>query len=240
MCATRAVSLPISCVLCSIYGSTSLARRRMAWRIDRLVHAQYLAVLEQRVRGDKVCTITPKGLKYLEMCGHGLISIHSSMTTSLDFNNILHWLELVDIRLVLFRSGVMVAWKSEVEVSSENIETGGEYAKDYDAVATLCAGQKPLQVGVEYERTTKASNRYRELRDRLAGERKLDAVLYFVREPARLFSVAGQLEKAHPAILFCSFESFCMRGIDALFLRSVVEPGATLAELFRLQASNSV
>jgi hypothetical protein len=89
------------------YGSTSLARRRMAWRIDRLVHAQYLNILEQRVRGDKICTITPKGLEYLEMCGHGLISVHSSMRTSVDFNHVMHWLELVDIRLILLRSGVM-------------------------------------------------------------------------------------------------------------------------------------
>jgi hypothetical protein len=75
------------------------------------------------------------------------------------------------------------------------------------------------------------------LRERLASERKLDAVLYFVRETTRLFSVAAQLEKAHSAILFGSFESFYLRGINALFLRSVVEPGASVAETLGLRAS---
>jgi hypothetical protein len=222
------------------YGVTSLARRRIAWRVDRLVRGGFLHTLDQRVRGDKVCTITSKGLEYLETCGHGLVSIHSTMGASLDPNSVMHWLELVDVRLIFLRSGVIAEWKSEVEVSSENIETGGEYAKDYDAVVKLCGPKQPLRVGIEYERTTKASHRYSELREHFASEQKLDAILYFVRETTRLFSVAGQLEKAHPAILFGSFESFCLRGLNALFLRSVVEPGASLAEIFGFEASSAV
>ena len=221
------------------YECTSLARRRLAWRVDRLAQAQYLEALEQRVSGDKVYTIARKGLQYLEMLGYGLISITSSMERFVDPFTVRHWMDLMDIRLVFAHSGVLEGWKSEVEVSSENMETGDEYAKDYDAIATLRAGAKFLRQGIEYERTTKGRERYRDLRTQLAGERRLDSVLYFVRDTGRLFSVASELENAHPGILFCSIDSFRQRGVEALFLRSVLEPGASLVELLGLRTSNA-
>lgn len=212
-----------------------LARRRLAWRVDRLADAGYLDILEQRIRGDKVYTIARKGLLYLEMCGHGLITIHSSMERILDLSTVIHWIDLTAIRTRFRRDGILAEWRSEAEVSSENIETGDEYAKDYDAVATLCTARQLLHYGIEYERTTKARERYRELRDRLRSEKRLDGVLYFVRETAcdtgRLFAVAGELANAHAGLLFCSIDSFLERGTEAIVFRSVLEPAASLGEM---------
>lgn len=222
------------------YERTSLGRRRLAWRVDRLVQAEYLSVLDQRVRGDKLYTIARRGLLYLEMSGHGLVSISSSMERLFDPYTVAHWMDLMDIRLRLAQDGVLSAWMSEVEVSSENIETGGEYAKDYDAIATLRAQRKAVRYGIEYERTTKARVRYMELRERLATESKLDGVLYFVRDAGRLFSVAGEMANAHPGILFCAIDTFRLRGITTPFLQNVFTPGASLAERLGLEETESL
>jgi hypothetical protein len=228
--------------LCELleYEPSPLARRRMAWRVTRLVEAQFLESFEQRIHGDRIYTITRKGLLYLEMCGHGLISVHSSMEQLFDPSTVMHWIDLVEIQIMLRRSGILSSWKSEAEVSSDNIEMGGEYAKDYDAVAALRAGRKPLLYGIEYERTTKRRERYRELRDRLRDEKRLHGVLYFVRDAGRLFAVAGELANAHPGILFCSVENFLQRGAEAIFLQSVLEPGASLSEMLETRMENPV
>jgi hypothetical protein len=217
------------------YDQTELGRRRLAWRADRLVQAQYLDTLDQRIGGDRVYAMNRKGLLYLEMAGHALVSIHSSMERLLDPLTVAHSLDLVDIHVKFTRDGVLDTWMSDVEISSENMETGSGYAKDYDAIATLRIAGKPFRFAIECERTTKSRERYREMRERLARERALDGVLYFVRDGGRLFSVAGELANAHPELLFCSIDSFRMRGIEAIFLRSVVEPGASLTELLGVQ-----
>lgn len=216
-------------------GAAPLARRRIAWRVDRLADAGYLDVLDQRIRGDKVYTIARKGLLYLEVCGHGLITIHSSMKRIVDLSTAMHWIDLAEIQTKFRRSGILAGWKSEAEVSSENIETGDEYAKDYDAVAILRTGRQLLHYGIEYERTTKARERYREVRDRLHSEMRLDGVLYFIREATsgtgRLFTVTSELANAHDGLLFCSIDNFLERGTEAIVFHSVLEPAASLKEM---------
>jgi hypothetical protein len=222
------------------FDGSPLARRRLAWRVDRLVQAQYLDALEQRIRGEKVYTIARKGLLYLEMAGFGLVSIHSSMEILFDPSTVTHWIDLMDIRVRLARDAVLEAWTSEVEVSSENMETGAQYAKDYDAIAALQIAGKSLRFGIEYERTTKARERYRQLRQTLVQEKILHGVLYFIRDGGRLFSVANELANAHPALFFCSLDGFRARGLEALFFRSTIEPGASLPDLLGLQYAASL
>lgn len=219
------------------YDESELAHKRLTWRVDRLMRAGYLDTLEQRVSGQKVHAIARKGLQYLEARGYQLISVTSAMEIFLDPMKMMHSLELAQIRLIFQRSGVLHSWKSDVEVSSENMETGDEYAKDYDAVAILRSNETLLRYGIEYERTTKALVRYRELHSLLATERKLDGVLYFVRGPERLFTVAGLLEGAHPGLLFCAADSFELRGVNALVLRSLTQPSLSLRDTLGLRVA---
>lgn len=221
--------------------SSPLAKRRLAWRAERLVTAQYLNALEERIDGERIYTITRKGLRYLEMRGEGLVSVHSSMETLVDPSMVAHAVDLVQIRIAFLRAGILDRWQSDAEVSSENMETGGEYAKDYDAIATLRAGERSRIYGIEYERSIKSRDRYRDLRLRIENETRLDGILYFVHDPRqqsrRLTVVAGHLSGAHAAILFCSFENFLERGTNAIFLQSVFDPGVTLREVLDRRAS---
>lgn len=217
------------------FEPSRLARRRLAWRAERLVAAHYLDAVEERIHDNRIYTISRKGLQYLEMRGEGLVSVHSSMDTLFDPAIVAHAVDLVQIRVALRRAGILVQWRSDAEVSSENMETGGEYAKDYDAIATLRAKERSLVYGIEYERSVKSRDRYRDLRIRIGNETRLDGILYLVQDASRqtrhLSAVAEELSGAHPGIRFGSFESFLERGPDAIFLESTLDPGRTLREL---------
>lgn len=221
------------------YDATDLARKRLAWRVDRLASASYLQMFEQRIQSQKVFSIARRGLQYLEARGHQLISMTSTMEKYLDPSQLMHCLELNSIRLTFQRTGVLLSWKGDVEVSSENMETGGEYAKDYDAVASFRSADKILRFGIEYERTTKAHARYQGLRQLLSQETALDGILYFVRGPERLFAIANELEGAHPHLLFCAAENFALRGMNTAFLQHLAHPALSLIETLGLESVRS-
>jgi hypothetical protein len=212
------------------YGSTNLGRKRLAWRLDRLARSEYIHMLEQRVHGQKIYSIAHKGLGYLEMMGYGVLSLPAPKKRLLDPISMMHSIELTDIRIALGKTGILQLWKSDLEVSSENIATGEQYAKDYDAIATLMIDGQFVQYGVEYERSTKAYARYQELRSILADERKLSGILYFVRGIERFLAVVGELEGAHPGLLFCCADGFDQRGMNALSVRISSEPSRTLGQ----------
>jgi hypothetical protein len=212
------------------YGETDLARNRLAWRLDRLAHSEYIRILEQRAHGQKIYSIGHKGLVYLEMMGFGVLSLSSLKKRLLDPILMMHSLELTDIRIALDNSGILELWKSDLEVSSENIATGNQYAKDYDAVATLMIEGEFVQYGIEYERSTKAYARYQELRGILAEERKLAGILYFVSGIERFFTVVAALEGAHRGLLFCCADGFEQRRTDALSVRISSQPSLTLGQ----------
>jgi hypothetical protein len=212
------------------YGDTDLARKRLAWRLDRLARSEYIQILEQRSRGEKIYAIAHKGLIYLEMMGYGVLSLFSKKKRLLDPILMMHSLELTDIRIALDKTGILQFWKSDLEVSSENIATGNQYAKDYDAIATLMIDGEFAQYGIEYERSTKAYARYQELRAILADERELSGILYFISGIERFFTVVGALEGAHPGLLFCCADGFEQRKMEALSVKISSQPSRTLRE----------
>jgi hypothetical protein len=211
------------------YGDTELAGDRLGWRLDRLARAEYIRLLEQRVQGEKIYSIAHKGLSYLEMMGHGVLSLLAKRRRLLDPALMMHALELTEIRIVFRDAGVLQLWKTDVEVSSENIATGEQYAKDYDAIATLAIQGKVQQFAIEYERSTKAFARYRELRAILGEEQKLAGILYFIFGVERFMTVVEELEGAHPRLIFCNAEEFRSRRLNAYCLRFSSEPMIPLA-----------
>ena len=212
------------------YGDTDLARNRLAWRLARLARSEYIRVLEQRAHGQKIYSIAHKGLVYLEMMGYGVLSLFSKKKRLLNPMWMMHSLELTDIRIALGKAGILELWKNDLEVSSENIATGDQYAKDYDAVATLMIDGELVQYGVEYERSTKAYARYQELRMIFADERRLSGILYFVSGIERFFTVVGALEGAHPGLLFCCADGFAQSKMEALSVKISSQPSRTLGQ----------
>lgn len=211
------------------YGDTELAADRLGWRLDRLARAEYIRLLEQRVQGEKIYSIAHKGLSYLEMMGHGVLSLLAKRRRLLDPALMIHALELTEIRIAFRDAGVLQLWKTDVEVSSENIATGEQYAKDYDAIATLAIQGTVQQFAIEYERSTKSIARYGELHAILGEEQKLSGILYFIFGVERFMTIVEELEGAHPRLIFCNAEEFRSRKLNAHCLRTSLEPMITLA-----------
>ena len=218
------------------YEKSRASLTRFLWRIRRLVSGGFVAPLSERVEGDKVYSITRKGLEKLEGFGHSLYSVHSEMETICHPAKMMHCLELNEIRLTLSRYGLLGSWLSDVEVCSENLLAEDKYVKDYDALAVLRVGDWRLQCAIEYERTTKSLARYAEIRQTISQERSVDAILYVVREVERLFLVAEQLAGAHRGILFVTASAFLRFGPDAYSIRTNSSGGSLEDLLVKLSS----
>lgn len=213
------------------YGDTELAGDRLGWRLDRLARAEYIRLLEQRVQGEKIYSIAHKGLSYLEMMGHGVLSLLAKRRRLLDPALTMHALELTEIRIAFRETGILQLWRTDLEVTSENIATGEQYAKDYDAIATLAVRGSMQQYAIEYERSTKAFARYHELRAILGEEQKLAGILYFIFGAERFMTIVEALEGSYPRLIFCSAEEFRSRGLNAHCLRVSSEPMIPLGRM---------
>jgi hypothetical protein len=172
------------------------------WRIRRLLAGGFVTLLDRRIEGHKVYSITHTGLIELESFGHSLASLNSRTQIICPPAKMMHCLELNAVRLAMVRDGIAELWLTDVEVCAENLMADDQYVKDYDAVALIKAGEKSLMCAIEYERSNKSVARYSAIRSILSKEHKLDAILYVLRDAKGLIAIARHLAGAHPRILF--------------------------------------
>lgn len=92
--------------------------------------------------------------------------------------SVLHAIGLNEIQLTALRAGVLVRWVGSVEIRSQNELTGFGFAKDYDAVVTVCSGAEELRFALEYERSPKPMRYYRDVVAALRREAHVNHVLY--------------------------------------------------------------
>jgi hypothetical protein len=89
------------------------------------------------------------------------------------------------------------------------------YAKTYDAVATILVDHQTFEVGFEYERTLKASERYDELLAKLQDETRAETVVYLFSDA----EIDGKLEWAFRNIktdvLVVAHDEFVRNPLDA-------------------------
>jgi hypothetical protein len=212
------------------YDKSKASLTSFCWRVRRLISGGFVSLAGERVEGDKVYAITRKGLEKLETIGHTLLSLHSEAQTINQPARMMHSLGLNEIRLTFQRNRMLHSWLSDLEVCSENLLTGEKYAKDYDALAVLNIGGRQLQCAIEYERSTKSHARYEEIRRSISDEKLIDAILYIVCQPERLFLVADHLAGAHTGILFVTDSAFLRFGPDAYSVKTA-SAGGVLEEL---------
>ncbi len=156
-----------------------VSRSSARWRMNRLLRVGLLCALEEkRFFGEPVYSITHDGLSVLESHGHSLLSVGSFSKTITPNAEIIHMVELNDIRLALLRSNLLISWKGEMEIISENLALYGQAAKDYDAVVTIGVDGEEKKFAIEYERVAKSSSRYDEIRGALESDHRVDLVLY--------------------------------------------------------------
>jgi hypothetical protein len=129
-----------------------------------------------------------------------------------------HALELVNIRLAMLRAGILVAWKSDLEIASRNLVLDGPPAKDYDAIAEIEVDGVAHSIAIEYERSLKKIARYREIREILNQDQTAETILYLAVNEQLLYTLACELRAVHKHIGFVLSSSFRQSPLNTLMV----------------------
>ncbi len=212
------------------------SRRSFNWRIERLTWAGLTEKLPRLLPyPGPVYTITRAGLACLEACGEGLVSITSESRSLANANQMQHYLELAEIRAAFRRAGVLRDWASDPEIRSINQSIDMPLAKDYDAIADVEWETRTYRIAVEYERSLKSSERYRDVVSAIAGERQVRMVLYLTSSADLLYQLKAEFDRQHFPVALATSRSFCFNPLAArLYLtRAFDAQRATLPALLR-------
>lgn len=192
----RAISFNQLCDLLALEEVETL-RRSVHWRVSRLKAVGLIDRLDgDRYFGQPVFTITSVGLAVLESRGHSMVAMPSTAERVIHPSQALHALELVNIHLSLARNGLLLSWKTELEIASRNLVLEHRNAKDYDALAEIMVGDQVHTFAIEYERTVKAAARYQDIRELLGRDRTVNTVLYLTSNRDILYLLAVEMRGA--------------------------------------------
>jgi hypothetical protein len=171
------------------------SRRSFNWRIARLTQAGVIEKLPPLLPyPGPVYTITRTGLACLEACGEGLVSLTSESRTLANLNQMQHYLELAEVRAAFRRAGLLREWAGDLEIRSINQSIDVPLAKDYDAIADLEWEAKSYRIAIEYERSLKSSDRYRNLVSAIARERQVQMILYLTSSVDLLYQLKSEFD----------------------------------------------
>jgi hypothetical protein len=205
------------------------SRRSFNWRLQRLAQAGLVTRLPPRVpyKG-AVFAITRSGLECLESCGHGLVSLTSETQSLAKHSQAQHYLELAEIRKAIRKSGILREWTGDVELRSINYSIDHPLAKDYDAIADVEVGNVRHRVAIEYERTLKAAERYRNVSAALDDEDQVKILLYLTSSLDLLYQLIGHFGDEPVTIGVAPSRAFCDNPLGCrLHLVTNAEPRRT-------------
>lgn len=190
------------------YEGAASCRRTFNWRVQRLLHTRHIERLSNFFwQGSPVYSVNQNGLRQLESNGEFSLSLHSRTRRTPAINQVFHSLELNAVRLTLVRSGLLVDWRSEVEISSSNM-VSSIYQKDYDAIVKIWLGTEIREFALEFERSLKSARQYEKVRAALESEREIGSVLYLVADLDLLLAVLYQLTPLTGRVGFTTLRSF--------------------------------
>lgn len=192
------------------------SKRSFSWRLQRLTDAGAIEKLPPRLPyPGAVYTITRLGLECLEACGEGLVSLHSDSKTLANPAQIQHYLEIVEIRAAIERSGILKEWTDDVEIRSMNQAIGVPLAKNYDAIAELELDGVRRRIAIEYERHLKSVERYRAIVEALENEDQIDLLLYLTSSLDLLYQLIGHFSEETFPVLAAPSSAFCPAPLTA-------------------------
>jgi hypothetical protein len=191
-------------------------RKVFEWRVRRLAKAGFVKRLQRSFLGSRLLySITKDGISALEVGGMHPLSLYVERDSDEIERQIAHSVQLNRAYIALLKAQALVRWMPAKDVAAINRAGYRPYAKTYDAVATILVDHQTFEVGFEYERTLKASERYDELLAKLQDETRAETVVY-------LFSnaeIGGKLEWAFRNIktdvLVVAHDEFVRNPLDA-------------------------
>jgi hypothetical protein len=186
------------------------SKRSFNWRLQRLAAAGLVEKLPPKVpyKGAVYAT-TRSGLECLEACGHGLISLTSETQNLPKSSQIQHYLELAEVHRALRNSGILRTWTGDVELRSINYSIDCPLAKDYDAIAEVELNARIHRIAIEYERTLKSAERYRELSATLHSEDQIAILVYLTSSLDLLYQIIGHFDVGGMTVAIAPSRAFC-------------------------------
>ena len=183
-------------------------RRTFNWRVRRLLDTRHIQRVETVMwEGSPVYSITQNGLLVLESSGEFAVALHSRTKRMPDPTQVFHALELNALRLALAHTGLLLSWRSEIEIASLNM-VSAIYQKDYDAIVKIWVGNELREFALEYERSLKGARQYAKVRAALEAEDRIACVLYLTTDVDLLFAILCQLAPVSKWLGFAIARSF--------------------------------
>jgi hypothetical protein len=206
-------------------GGVEHSRDSFNWRVRRMLSAGCISICENRVGdGSLVYRIARQGLIQLESFGR-FAAILNSKTQHLPHpSQVPHALELNAVQLELTRNGLLVSWRSDVEVASVNTVATRSLRKDYDAVVDVWNDQNIARFALEYERNLKSVPQYDKVRSALDAEDKLGCVLYLTAGDEICLYLAGQFSGISMPVVFATARDFRRHLLDTMVMIAPHEP----------------
>lgn len=196
-------------------GGYERDRKVFNWRLRRLVVHSFISQHQApSARTEAVYSISATGAAILQGTDECFVPLPTPRSPVKRELNVLHAVELNDIRLSLMRAGLEILWISEGEIRSRNELTPFKFAKDYDAVVTVAFNGYSARFALEYERTAKKENEYLNIAKRLCTEQAVERVLYLSPNYDVLSFVADYLKRVQLPIYFGLAPSWHERLLD--------------------------
>ena len=207
------------------FRSLEYCREAFTWRVRRLVRGEYISQMDGDFgRGAIVYRIARRGLVQLENHCQSAVVLNAE-TAHLPHPSLIHHsLELNEIRLALAHKNLLLAWKSDIEIASENTISTSPLAKDYDAIVDVWNQDKAARFGLEYERSIKSTQRYERIRKRLESEDVLNPILYLTSADGLARHLADQLATTPKRLAFTTTKAFRESLLDAMVITLIDEP----------------
>jgi len=213
-------------------GCYELNRKCFNWRIRRLVTHEFVARHElPGVASDFVYSIGRRGVMQLQGMGEYYSGSPTGLAKTIDEMSVCHAVELNDIQLRLMADGLLVDWKSEVEIRSQNELTGFGYAKDYDAIVTMELSRRRSQFALEYERSPKGYKEYSKIHQAMERETAVERFLYLVTNEHLQSFVAHCFAKATRPVCLALVQDFLANPPGAVALEVPSHRRSPLSEL---------
>jgi hypothetical protein len=192
-------------------------RRVYNWRVERLVQHDLLRNQEPLYRGsDPVYSITRNGVAGLEQLGIHLLSVYVDGKEAGVKHQVQHGIELNTIHIALLASGALADWLPAKFLQALNLTRPFNYAKYYDAVATVYVGAERIELAIEYEQTLKRpTERYAAIKAKFDKEERADAILFVVPTWEICLPLRSQFTNTRKDLLFAKLPDLTADGLDA-------------------------
>ena len=190
-------------------------RKVFEWRVRRLSQCGLLkkqrpAFLDRKI----LYSITREGIYALEVLGvHPVAFIYDRGDEDIK-HQIPHSLELNRVRIALMRSGTLIRWMPESALRVLHRAGQRNYAKIYDAIATIILDGEIYEIGIEYERWLKTVERYQDAASKIEEERRADAVVYLCSCNNTFTTICDAFFRSQKPVLVAMIDEFVAQPLD--------------------------